>query len=97
MIFDVGAWGCLGVKFPVTVIGAGGGRAGGSGIRPRLQGPDAGFRDFLVRAEGPAGCPGFISLLGSESPGLTAAPALAGAVGLLAGGVRSGPLGSGWR
>ncbi len=48
-----------------------------AGVRPRLQGPEDDFRDFLVRAESAAGFPGFINLLGIESPGLTAAPALA--------------------
>lgn len=44
------------------------------GIRPKLRGPDdSAERDFLI-AEGPAGC---VHLLGIESPGLTAALALA--------------------
>jgi L-2-hydroxyglutarate oxidase LhgO len=51
-----------------------------AGIRPRLQGPKDDFRDFLIREESAAGCPGFITLLGIESPGLTAAPAIAGLV-----------------
>ena len=46
----------------------------GCGIRPKLRGPDeAAERDFLI-CEGPAGC---VHLLGIESPGLTAALALA--------------------
>ncbi len=48
-----------------------------AGIRPRLQGPNDAFCDFIIREESPAGAPGFINLLGIESPGLTAAPAIA--------------------
>ena len=48
-----------------------------AGIRPRLQGPEDDFCDFLIREESEAGFPGFINLLGIESPGLTAAPAIA--------------------
>jgi L-2-hydroxyglutarate oxidase LhgO len=54
-----------------------------AGIRPRLQGPDDGFCDFVIREESVAGAPGFINLLGIESPGLTAAPAIADAVASL--------------
>ena len=57
-----------------------------SGIRPRLAGPGEGFRDFVVAEESAAGWPGFVNCLGIESPGLTAAPAIAERVrGLLAG------------
>ncbi|MBU1616767.1 MAG: FAD-dependent oxidoreductase, partial [Candidatus Margulisbacteria bacterium] len=48
-----------------------------SGIRPKLQGPDDGFRDFVIKEESANGCPGFINLIGIESPGLTASPAIA--------------------
>jgi len=48
-----------------------------SGIRPKLQGPGDGFRDFVVRHESDAGYEGFIDLIGIESPGLTASPAIA--------------------
>lgn len=44
-----------------------------SGIRPKLQGPGEGFRDFIISED----LPGFINLVGIESPGLTAAPAIA--------------------
>jgi len=44
-----------------------------SGIRPKLQGPGESFRDFVIKEE----IPGFINLVGIESPGLTAAPAIA--------------------
>ncbi len=49
-------------------------------IRPRLQGPDDDFCDFIIREES---APGFINLLGIESPGLTAAPTIADAVATL--------------
>ena len=48
-----------------------------AGIRPKLAGPGAGFRDFAVREESAAGCPGLVNLIGIESPGLTASLALA--------------------
>jgi len=44
-----------------------------SGIRPKLQGPGEGFRDFIISED----LPGFVNLVGIESPGLTAAPAIA--------------------
>jgi L-2-hydroxyglutarate oxidase LhgO len=34
-------------------------------------------RDFVIRHEEDKGYPGFINLIGIESPGLTAAPAIA--------------------
>jgi len=52
-----------------------------AGIRPKLQGPDEGFRDFVITDEEKAGFPGLINLIGIESPGLTAAPAVARFVG----------------
>ena len=48
-----------------------------SGIRPKLQGQNEGFRDFVIREERGLGLPGFINLIGIESPGLTATPAIA--------------------
>ena len=48
-----------------------------AGIRPRLQGPDGEWKDFIIREEKETGFPGFFNLLGIESPGLTAAPAIA--------------------
>lgn len=48
-----------------------------AGIRPRLQGPGGNFRDFVIRHEQDKGLPGFINLIGIESPGLTSAPAIA--------------------
>jgi len=61
-----------------------------AGIRPRLQGPGDEFMDFIIQDEKEAGFPGFINLLGIESPGLTAAPAIADKVaGLLGVGIAS--------
>lgn len=51
-----------------------------SGIRPKLQGPEDSFRDFVVQEESDNGAPGLINLLGIESPGLTASEALANRV-----------------
>jgi len=48
-----------------------------AGVRPKLQGPKDGFRDFVIRHEADKGLFGFINLVGIESPGLTAAPAIA--------------------
>lgn len=47
------------------------------GIRPKLQGPGEPFRDFIIREESDSGLPGLINLIGIESPGLTASPAVA--------------------
>ncbi|MCR9097497.1 MAG: NAD(P)/FAD-dependent oxidoreductase [bacterium] len=48
-----------------------------AGIRPKLAGPGEAFRDFVVEEGSDWGAPGFIGCLGIESPGLTAALALA--------------------
>jgi L-2-hydroxyglutarate oxidase LhgO len=48
-----------------------------SGIRPKLSGPGESARDFHIAHEAEAGAPGFFNLVGIESPGLTAAPAIA--------------------
>jgi L-2-hydroxyglutarate oxidase LhgO len=48
-----------------------------AGIRPKLQEAGRGFRDFVISEEGERGLPAFINLIGIESPGLTAAPAIA--------------------
>jgi L-2-hydroxyglutarate oxidase LhgO len=47
-----------------------------AGIRPKLQGPNDPFRDFVIRHEADRGLFGLIDLIGIESPGLTAAPAI---------------------
>ncbi|MFC1753623.1 NAD(P)/FAD-dependent oxidoreductase [Thermoproteota archaeon] len=48
-----------------------------SGIRPKLQGPKEEFRDFIIKEESDNGFPGFVNLIGIESPGLTAAVSIA--------------------
>ena len=45
------------------------------GIRPKLAPPGAGFQDFIIQNE--LGFPGFVNLLGIESPGLTSSLAIA--------------------
>lgn len=52
-----------------------------AGIRPKLQEPGGDFLDFVIKDEGDKGLPAFINLIGIESPGLTAAPAIAEYVG----------------
>ena len=52
-----------------------------AGIRPKLQGPGEAFRDFVIAHEEKADFPGLINLIGIESPGLTASPAIARYVG----------------
>lgn len=52
-----------------------------AGIRPKLQGPGDEHRDFVIRHEHDRGLPGFINLIGIESPGLTSAPAIAKYIG----------------
>lgn len=52
-----------------------------AGVRPKLQGPNEAFRDFVIAHEEKAGFPGLINLIGIESPGLTASPAIARYVG----------------
>lgn len=46
-----------------------------AGIRPQIQGD--GFRDFIIRDESDRGLPGFINLIGIESPGLTSVLSIA--------------------
>jgi L-2-hydroxyglutarate oxidase LhgO len=48
-----------------------------SGIRPKLQCEGGDFRDFVIKDESNLGFPGFVNLIGIESPGLTAAPSIA--------------------
>ncbi|HTF32980.1 MAG TPA: NAD(P)/FAD-dependent oxidoreductase [Myxococcota bacterium] len=51
-----------------------------AGVRPKLSGPGEGFRDFVIEEESAHGLPGLVNLVGIESPGLTAAPAIARSV-----------------
>ena len=48
-----------------------------AGIRPKLQAPANTFADFVISHESEKGLPGLINLIGIESPGLTASPAIA--------------------
>ncbi len=48
-----------------------------AGIRAKLQGPGEKARDFVIAHEERRGYPGFIDLIGIESPGLTSSPAIA--------------------
>lgn len=47
-----------------------------AGMRPKLQKPGGDFRDFVISDETEKGFPGFINLIGIESPGLTASLAI---------------------
>jgi L-2-hydroxyglutarate oxidase LhgO len=49
---------------------------GTTGIRPKLA-ADGSFRDFIIAEESGNGLPGWVNLIGIESPGLTASPAIA--------------------
>jgi L-2-hydroxyglutarate oxidase LhgO len=48
-----------------------------AGIRPKTQARGETFRDFEIHEERDRGLPNLINLVGIESPGLTAAPAIA--------------------
>lgn len=48
-----------------------------AGIRPKIQKPGEPVRDFYIREETSRGFPGFINLIGIESPGLTSSIAIA--------------------
>jgi L-2-hydroxyglutarate oxidase LhgO len=56
-----------------------------AGIRPKLAGPGVGFADFVLAEESDRGMPGFVNCIGIESPGLTAATAIADRVAALLG------------
>jgi len=48
-----------------------------AGIRPKLSGQNDKTRDFVIKDEAEKGLKGLINLIGIESPGLTASPAIA--------------------
>jgi L-2-hydroxyglutarate oxidase LhgO len=48
-----------------------------AGIRPKIQKPGEPLRDFYIMEESHRGYPGFINLIGIESPGLTSSIAIA--------------------
>jgi L-2-hydroxyglutarate oxidase LhgO len=48
-----------------------------SGMRPKLQRPGGPPRDFVIVHERERGYEGFVNLIGIDSPGLTASPAIA--------------------
>jgi len=48
-----------------------------AGIRPKLQARGEPARDFVICEESDRGLPGFVNLIGIDSPGLTASPAIA--------------------
>jgi len=48
-----------------------------AGVRPKLHGENEDFRDFVIKEESDLGFPGFINLIGIESPGLTSSLAIA--------------------
>lgn len=48
-----------------------------AGIRAKLQAEGEDFKDFVINHEYNKGLPGFINLIGIDSPGLTSAPAIA--------------------
>ena len=48
-----------------------------TGIRPKIQKPGEPLRDFYIMEETGRGYPGFINLIGMESPGLTSSIAIA--------------------
>ena len=48
-----------------------------AGIRPKIQKPGEPLRDFYIMEETSRGYPGFINLIGMESPGLTSSIAIA--------------------
>lgn len=64
---------------------------GYAGIRPKLGGPESAATDFLIQGPEAHGVRGLINLYGIESPGLTAALAIAERVAALAATAQSAP------
>lgn len=56
-----------------------------TGVRAKLQGLGEGFRDFYIQEESGNGLPGWVNLIGIESPGLTSSLAIADHVASLLG------------
>jgi L-2-hydroxyglutarate oxidase LhgO len=54
-----------------------------AGIRPKLSGPGEAARDFVIAEESGRGLPGWVNLIGIESPGLTCSPVIADRVAQL--------------
>jgi L-2-hydroxyglutarate oxidase LhgO len=52
-------------------------RPGYAGIRPKVQAPGEGARDFMIQTPDETGVNGFHALYGIESPGLTSSLAIA--------------------
>jgi L-2-hydroxyglutarate oxidase LhgO len=50
---------------------------GYSGIRPKISGPHDAAADFMIQGPAEHGVPGWVNLLGIESPGLTSSLAIA--------------------
>ena len=48
-----------------------------AGIRPKIQAPSEPARDFVIQGPSDHGITGLVNLFGIESPGLTAAMAIA--------------------
>ncbi|HLN21667.1 MAG TPA: NAD(P)/FAD-dependent oxidoreductase [Bacteroidales bacterium] len=54
-----------------------------AGIRPKIQKPGEPQKDFYIREESENGLPGFVNLIGMESPGLTSCISISKYVGRL--------------